>query len=912
MRDGAAHRAAFSSRPAYLAGAARGLAAGEPWPCDFGPELSRGFRALKVWFALKEHGSETFAASIEDNCRLARLLGDRISEDPQLELLAPVTLNIACFRLRVDGLSANALDQLNEDIVAELQLRGIAAPSTTRIGGKLAIRANITNHRTRDADIGILLAAVRTIGAELAASLPSEPMGVSTPLPFEFLTTLDAALCRPEISIVCGALSISIDPATPAMFRLASGQIRLSPDALTDSAMAAVLLRHAAELAALAATPTPYISQSHSVPGETPSSRRRPGSVQGAVGHWGAPRQVFDAAAEFGADGSQHTDGWTDPGLRRDDGAEGHLANQAANALLAARTAGRYLALLPAAERHAAETALPDWLLTAYRRLSGPLDAADLIGLAGRHDSLMTDLLPLSGASHEQARILRMSTELRIEAVNAFAQAMELAAPVEHLLTCGGDARIKIDLATGRNAYGSSARPVAGEIGFSSSTATCISTQAYAAVELMRRRLMTAAAEGAFASAAASEIEALRSAVSRCSGAAQVPGASVILTASGTDAELATLALTLAYDDRPLTSIVISPEETGSGVPQATLGRHFSSETALGLAVTPGASINGLAGERVQSVAVAIRDQDGQLRSAAGINADVAAAVCAAVANGRRVLLHVLDAAKTGIGAPALADVIALTELFGDAIDVVVDACQARLGPDAVAAYLRRGWLVQITGSKFWGGPPFSGALLAPGQFLARQTRLAPLLASLKGYMARGEWPAEFNEARQALPDRHNLGLISRWRAAIAEAERLAQLPQAHRLDLARQFASLVEEQLADHPRLLPVAAAPMDRSALATPDAWAGLRTIIPIIPTRMDGGARRALTLDEAKTLHRKLSALGLHLGQPVKTGQTAALRICASGRTLLAMAEPQGIAVTRDQLAKVFSTLKNFLEP
>ena len=938
VRDGAAHRAAFTSRPTYLAGAARGLAAGESWPCDFGPELSRGFRALKVWFALKEHGTETFAASIEDNCRLARLLGDRIAADPHLELLAPVTLNIACFRLCVNRLSADALDQLNEDIVAELQLRGIAAPSTTRIGGKLAIRANITNHRTRDADIGVLLAAVRDIGAELAAAIPAEPAGVPTPLPFEFLTTLDAALSRPEIIAVCGALSISIEPATPAMFRLAaSGQIRLSPDALTDSTTAAVLIRHAAELAALAATPANsvrYIPQPYGADGENSSSRRRPGSAQAAGRHSGAPRQVFDAAA-FEPDAAQHTKDWTDPGQRPDDEFGGGLANQAANALLAARTAGRYLALLPSAERHAAEAALPEWLSSAYRRLSGPLCSADLIGLAGRHDSLLTDLLPLSGASHDAMLTLRLSTQLRIEAVNAFARRMDLAAPVEHLLTHGGDVRIKIDPATGRNSYGSSARPVAGEIGFSSSTATCISVQAYAAVDEMRHRLMTAAADGAFASAAVGEMEALRSAVLAHSGAGSVAGASCILTASGTDAELATLALALAHDDRPLTSIVISPEETGSGVPQATLGRHFSSETALGLTVTPGAAIEGLAGARVQSVAVAIRNSEGQPRSAAAVGADVDAAVSTAVTDGRRVLLHVLDAAKTGIGAPALAGVLALTERFGDALDVVVDACQARLGTDAVAAYLERGWLVQITGSKFWGGPPFSGALLVPERFLARQPHLAPLLASLKGYMARGEWPAAFDEARQALPERVNLGLLSRWRAAVTEADRIAAVDADAQIRLIRTFVGAVTEALPDYPELRPVSAAQFDRSAVCANDSWSDAQTIFPVIPMRMVNGATRPLTLDEAKLLHRwlardvstqlqscdlgaddlQLASQPCHVGQPVKLGTpggrtTGALRLCASARTVLAMAEPGGEETVCQQIDTVLAKIRLLL--
>jgi glutamate/tyrosine decarboxylase-like PLP-dependent enzyme len=145
----------------------RGLAAGDPWFCEFGPELSRGFRALKVWFTLKEHGTRRLGEMIGENCRQARYLAAAVERHPRLELLAPVSLNIACFRFRPDELEPLALDALNADIVVALQERGIAAPSTTRIGGALAIRVNITNHRTRIMDLDLLLDQVVAIGEEL-------------------------------------------------------------------------------------------------------------------------------------------------------------------------------------------------------------------------------------------------------------------------------------------------------------------------------------------------------------------------------------------------------------------------------------------------------------------------------------------------------------------------------------------------------------------------------------------------------------------------------------------------------------------------------------------------------------------------------------------------------------------------
>ncbi|MGA2125132.1 MAG: aspartate aminotransferase family protein [Xanthobacteraceae bacterium] len=163
VRDGELHRATFASQASYLRRETRGLAAGSPWPCDFGPDLSRGFRALKTWFTLKVHGADALGAVISRTCALARHLEQRILATPQLELLAPVQLNIVCFRHRGEN-----ADQLNARIVADLHESGIAAPSTTTIAGHLAIRAAIVNHRTAQRDIDALIEAVLALGDPVA------------------------------------------------------------------------------------------------------------------------------------------------------------------------------------------------------------------------------------------------------------------------------------------------------------------------------------------------------------------------------------------------------------------------------------------------------------------------------------------------------------------------------------------------------------------------------------------------------------------------------------------------------------------------------------------------------------------------------------------------------------------------
>ena len=165
VRDGALHRGTFATQAAYLRRETRGLAAGSPWPCDFGPDLSRGFRALKTWFTLRVYGTEALGAVISHTCALARHLERRALATPQLELLAPVQLNIVCFRHRGDD-----ADALNARIVADLHESGIVAPSTTMISNRLAIRAAIVNHRTGQRDVDALLDAVLAYGAADVAS----------------------------------------------------------------------------------------------------------------------------------------------------------------------------------------------------------------------------------------------------------------------------------------------------------------------------------------------------------------------------------------------------------------------------------------------------------------------------------------------------------------------------------------------------------------------------------------------------------------------------------------------------------------------------------------------------------------------------------------------------------------------
>lgn len=167
VRDAALHRAAFALTPAYLAPNGRGLVPRGLSFSHLGVDLSRGFRALKVWMALKAHGLDGYGRMVAQNLDQARYLGALIAAERGLELMAPIALNVVCFRFRQEGLDPAALDALNAEILMRLQEEGLAAPSGTVVGGRFALRVAIVNHRTRRGDLRALVEGVRRWGGDL-------------------------------------------------------------------------------------------------------------------------------------------------------------------------------------------------------------------------------------------------------------------------------------------------------------------------------------------------------------------------------------------------------------------------------------------------------------------------------------------------------------------------------------------------------------------------------------------------------------------------------------------------------------------------------------------------------------------------------------------------------------------------
>ncbi len=171
VRHADAHRATFTLTPEYLERTARGLAGDASWFSDYGPQLSRGFKALKVWMALKEHGANRFGRLIERNIDQAHHLASRLAEMDAMEVVAPVVLDIVCFRVRPPGVADDRLDAFHDELVLRVQESGEAVPSNTTLDGRRCMRVAFCNHRASFGDVDRFVDVVARLADELASEV---------------------------------------------------------------------------------------------------------------------------------------------------------------------------------------------------------------------------------------------------------------------------------------------------------------------------------------------------------------------------------------------------------------------------------------------------------------------------------------------------------------------------------------------------------------------------------------------------------------------------------------------------------------------------------------------------------------------------------------------------------------------
>ena len=478
------------------------------------------------------------------------------------------------------------------------------------------------------------------------------------------------------------------------------------------------------------------------------------------------------------------------------------------------------------------------------------------------------------------------------------------SASLHELLIGGGDTRLALNIASGENAYGCTPHPRSDLLDFASTTATSISREAYDHARNAYEALLADSLRFGSDEACEAAITHSRGALLKSLG---LEGAAVVFSASGTDTQLQTLFLLKQLCNGPLAAVTVGCDQTGSGAAYTWRGQHFSQSTANGAKVEKGGAIPALAG--VECHEIGFSGPGGELRTSSQMDESVLAILEKVVPRHELVILQTMEASKFGWKAPSDACVEEACRRWPGRIRIVADACQLRVSRERLSALLSQGQCVQVTGSKFFTGPPFSGALLVPADLAValREVRVPP--GALSGYASRFDWPTEWRELRDAFPGQFNLGQWLRWEAALEELRLYYAVPDHFRDSVPKLFEQLVGHEI-EKASGIAILHAP---HGLAAP-----VPTIFPLILRNKDVPLSEELCAIAYRAMRRDLSRLAgtseerdclkaaCQIGQAVALpGGRAALRIGLSARMIRGCWSPDP-GETQARLLKLRSSL------
>lgn len=364
---------------------------------------------------------------------------------------------------------------------------------------------------------------------------------------------------------------------------------------------------------------------------------------------------------------------------------------------------------------------------------------------------------------------------------------------VEHLMSSGGDDRITLDEVTGLNNYGCEPKPK-NLISFSSSTASTISSGAYNFCKIKQHQLIERSIESSEYDSYTISVQEIKSFIKSYYSLDE--NVSIVLGPSGTDLEYIALALSLSKAKK-ITNIILGLEEVGSGMEYAAAGKYFSNKSALGKKVIQGQLLHGLDPEIITCKYLPIRNDDGHALTSNEILSNIEEVTIQSLKEGRRPLVHAIYRSKTGLITPGIDEIESLSKNYGDKIDIIVDACQGRISHLVINKYLQMGAMVMVTGSKFYCGAPFSGAILLPNNSIQNFRKVdLTSFSGLAPLFTREEIPQYWTSLYQSLNEEVNFGLVLRWYSAIYEMERLSNVDTEKIQFIIHSFRSLLVKQI--------------------------------------------------------------------------------------------------------------------
>jgi hypothetical protein len=444
---------------------------------------------------------------------------------------------------------------------------------------------------------------------------------------------------------------------------------------------------------------------------------------------------------------------------------------------------------------------------------------------------------------------------------------------------------------------------------FASCTGSSISHIGYAKAEILREELLLGAFRNGLVETAFNQAERTRRDILRYLTLDNIAGTEIVLASSGTDVELIALYFTLGGHHDIVTNIVVAPHEVGSGTVPAAVGHHFDSLTPMGSRVEPGTPVAGIASEQVKLEKIPVRHETGEPISAHNLDQRILEVVESACSRGGRVLLHLLDSSKTGVGAPSIETAREIKKRYGPRVNILVDAAQMRLSRQSLRAYVEDGFMVLVTGSKFFTGPPFSGALVIPAAIAQAVDCLPTFPLGFADYATPSDFPSRWHVLASDFPDRPNIGLLLRWQAALWEIKAFYAVPPATQFDTVRRFLATLIEAIRENPDLKLVTAPALERLQGESEAQWDQIQTILSFLVRRRDcsSGSSVFLSFEEAQLAYRwlnmdisaflpntareeekQVAGVRCHIGQPVRIFMQdntwyAALRIAVGARLI-----------------------------
>ena len=474
-----------------------------------------------------------------------------------------------------------------------------------------------------------------------------------------------------------------------------------------------------------------------------------------------------------------------------------------------------------------------------------------------------------------------------------------LAKPTEYLLMSGGDLRLNIDEFELLNKYGCRPFPRPEAFTFASSTATSVSNYAFDKTDKVRSILIQNSLKKGFKNTTIEFSELLKNNLRK---SLKIDDAcQIIFSPSGTDSSLQIAAITQIISDKEITHVLVASDETGSGVPAALKGWHFENTTALNYPVKKGDKIEGF--RDIDLIKIPFRDENGALKSSPLLDTEIFAAISKTNDLGRHIVLHAMDQSKLGYQSPSEEMMQKLKTLDNLSIQIIVDGSQLRLDPNDIRNYLNKGYIVTITGSKYFTGPPYCGALIVPKSVSKSINSVKKTIPEgLTDYYNHSDWPTSWFCSKD-LSDGFNYGSYMRWNAAIVEMDRYYKTPILYRNLGIEMFCNFVEDSIKDATFLEPLFG---DETKIDTYNSdefgLRNIRTIFPFFILKNN----QVLSNDKVKKLYIllnsdisdqfaessleiiRLAAQKCHIGQAVDVKyannfQSAVLRISLGARVI-----------------------------